>query len=122
MDAFRWNDWKIGPAATPQENQMKKKQSYFNRFMAMTDAQRDAEVAKFDKEDLAPGKALTKSERNRFEKAVQRGRPRLGLGAEKIRISVERGLLMKTDQLAKRLHVTRSQLIADGLRKLLKSA
>ena len=100
----------------------KKKTSYFDRFMAMSDEQRKQEVAEFDKEDLRPGTPLTAAERKSFERMVKRGRPQVGLGAEKIRISLERGLLAKTDKLALRRHTNRSRLIAEGLQLLLKSA
>ena len=78
---------------------------------------RDAEVAPFDKENLLPGKPLSAAERKTFERIIKRGRPRIGLGAEKIRVSLERELLAKSDQLARRLHISRSELIASGLRK-----
>jgi len=100
----------------------KKKTSYFDRFMAMSDQQRKLEVAEFDKEDLRPGTSLTVAERKRFERTVKRGRPRVGMGAEKIRVSLERGLLAQTNKLAERRHMSRSQVIAEGLRLLLKSA
>ena len=35
------------------------KKSYFDRLMAMTDAQRQAQVARFEKEDVKPGKPLS---------------------------------------------------------------
>ena len=95
---------------------------YFDRFMAMTDAQRDAEVAVFDKEDLSPGKPLSPRERRTFDRIVKRGRPPVGQGAEKIRISLERGLLKQTDKLARTLRLSRSQLIATGLRRMLQNS
>jgi hypothetical protein len=97
------------------------KRPYFDRFMAMTDAQRDAEVAVFDKEDLSPGKPLSPRERRTFDRIVKRGRPPVGQGAEKIRISLERGLLKQTDKLARTLRLSRSQLIATGLRRMLQN-
>ena len=69
-----------------------------------------------------PGKPLSKKSKQLFAAARKRGRPQTGMGAEKIRISVERGLLKETDAAAKRLHVTRSELIARGLRTVLKKA
>jgi len=43
----------------------KKKTSYFDRFMSMSDEQRKQEVAKFDKEDLRPGIPLTATKQTR---------------------------------------------------------
>lgn len=103
------------------KNMNPRKAPYFDRFMAMTDAQRDAEVAPFDREDLSLGKPLSPRERRTFERMVKRGRPTVGQGAEKIRISLERGLLRRTDQLARKLHVSRSQLIARGLQHVLEN-
>jgi len=42
-----------------------------------------------------------------------RGRPKVGKGARKISISLEQDLLQKTDALAKKRGVNRSELIAD---------
>jgi hypothetical protein len=53
---------------------------------------------------------------------TRRGRPRVGLGAEKIRISVERGLLRAADAFAKQNGLTRSELVARGLRTVLVAA
>jgi hypothetical protein len=46
----------------------------------------------------------------------KRGRPRVGAGAKTISVTVEEGLLLQADRLAKRLHVPRAVLIARGLR------
>ena len=59
-------------------------------------------------------------ERTKWERAVaKRGRPRHGSGATVISISVERGLLERADWTARRLGITRSELIARGLRAAL---
>lgn len=52
-----------------------KKKSYYERFMAMTDAERDTEVAKYDQEDLSMGKPLTPQQRKQWNMAKRRGRP-----------------------------------------------
>jgi hypothetical protein len=69
-----------------------------------------------------PGKPLSPAMRKRLAQARRRGRPQIGLGAEKIRISLERGLLSQADAAAKRLRLTRSQLIARCLRAGLRRA
>jgi hypothetical protein len=100
------------------------KKSYYERFMEMTDEQRDAEVEQFDKEIPGlPGKALTKSERALLRRAKRKGgRPRVGQGARRVLITVEQGLLKKADTYAKNKGMTRSELIARGLRSVIGSA
>ena len=120
----------------------KKKISEYERFMALTDAEKDAEVAIYDKyPEGFPGKPLRKSDKvlDRLAKARGRavaagrvppadrvpaagpanlgpGRPRVGLGAKIVPISIERGLLKEADSFAKRHKLKRSQMVADGLR------
>jgi hypothetical protein len=96
-----------------------KKKSYYERFMEMTDAEREAEVAQFDRE-FVPTKPLTAADRALHRRAARRaGRPRIGKGAERFTITLERELARKADALAKRQHLSRSELIAHGLRNLL---
>jgi hypothetical protein len=47
------------------------------------------------------------------------GRPRVGLGAEKIRVSVEKRLLREADSFAKERGLSRSELISKSLRAVL---
>lgn len=54
--------------------------------------------------------------------AAKRGRPRRGAGATVISVSVEQGLLERADWTAKRLGITRSELIARGLRAAMAAA
>jgi hypothetical protein len=99
---------------------MKKKQK---PYWEMTTAELREATKEFDKEMLGlPGKPLTKSDRKLFARARRRGRPVIGLGAEKVQVSLERDLLSRTDAAAKRLHISRSELIARGLREVLKRA
>ena len=51
----------------------------------------------------------------------KRGRPRVGKGAKVISVSIERGLLERSDRLADRLGTSRARLIAAGLERLLGS-
>ncbi len=57
-----------------------------------------------------------------LEKARRRGRPRKGAGAKVISVSVEKGLLERSDSLAKRMKISRAALIARGLRAVLAAA
>ncbi|HEV2295976.1 MAG TPA: hypothetical protein VGR35_19175 [Tepidisphaeraceae bacterium] len=97
----------------------------YQRFMAMTPAQRDAEVAKYDLEDLTPGKPLTAADKALHRRAAARGartaraklgRPTIGAGAKIVPVTIERGLLKKADAFAKRHQLKRSQMVAQGLR------
>lgn len=102
----------------------RKRKTYYERFMAMSDAQRDAEVEQFDKEMLGlPGKSLTARDRQLHRKAgLKLGRPRKGEGAKRVLITVERGLLRKADFYAKTKGLSRSELIAKALKSVLSSA
>ncbi len=98
---------------------MKPKKPYWE----MTTAELREATKEYDREMPGlPGKPLSPAMRRQLARARRRGRPRIGLGAEKIRISLERELLSRADAAAKRLHVSRSELIARGLREVLKRA
>lgn len=45
----------------------------------------------------------------------RRGRPRVGAGAERLQITVERSLLSRADRFARAQGLSRSELIAHGL-------
>ena len=93
------------------------------KYSEMNTAELRAATKQYDREELGlPGKPLTAFDRRLHAEARRRGRPRVGLGAEKIRVSLERDLLSQTDAAAKRLKVSRSQLIARCLRRTLKLA
>ncbi len=58
--------------------------------------------------------------RDRWERARGKpGRPRRGKGAKVISVSVERGLLSRSDSLAKNLGLSRASLIERGLKAVL---
>lgn len=98
------------------------KSGAYRKFMAMTPAQRAADVAQFDREDLTPGKPLTATDRAMHRQAAirgkkaKRGRPVVGEGTKMVPITIERGLLKAADEFAKRNGYKRSQMVADGLR------
>ena len=101
-----------------------KKQSYYQRFMSMSDEQRRAEVAKFDQEQVGtPGRPLSEAQKRQHRRAKKRGgRPTIGKGAKRVLISMERGLLSRLDSHARQTGVTRSQLIAESVRSVLSKA
>ena len=53
--------------------------------------------------------------------ASKGGRPRIGAGAQRINVTVERGLLKQVDAFAHKISVSRVALVAEGLRKLVNS-
>jgi hypothetical protein len=99
---------------------MKKKQK---PYWEMNTAELREATKEFDREFVGvPGKPLTAADRKLLARARRKGRPQVGQGAEKIRVSIERGLLSAADATAKRLRISRSELIAKGLRAVLKRA
>lgn len=88
---------------------------------AVSRKRRPVVVSDFDQEmvieSFSDAPAL---ERAKWERATaKRGRPRQGSGATVISVSVERSLLQRADLTARRLGITRSDLIARGLRAAL---
>ena len=87
-----------------------------------------AELAEATREYDAPfvalreSKPLTPSMRRMHRRAAKRGRPRIGKGAAKLYISMERGLLKQADNFAKAHGMTRSELIANGVRAIINPA
>ena len=78
-----------------------------------------AEATKeFDQEFVADkARPLTRADRALHRRAAKRGRPRVGNGAERINITVERGLLNRADRLARNLGLSRAQLVARALNR-----
>ena len=80
----------------------------------------DAAARLFDREDYEP-KFLKPppGEKRRHDAAAKRarcGRPTIGAGAKRIQITVERNLLAVADRRAREESISRSELIARGLR------
>jgi hypothetical protein len=100
---------------------MRKRTSEYERFMALSDAEKDREVGRYDREtSLDDFRPLTGEMRRQLRRAKgKRGRPRIGRGARKVLVSIERGLLEKADAAARARHVSRSQLFARGLEAVL---
>jgi len=89
---------------------MKKTVKHFEEMNAAELAEATAE---FDRPfAFEKGRSMTSGERAQ-ERKLRRGRPRIGKGARKVSISLEGGLLRKTDALAKKRGLNRSELIAD---------
>ncbi len=97
------------------------------RFLSLSDAEKEAEVARFDKPlpldaDGLPGKPLTPAQRKRWDKIQKRlrGRPKIGRGAKILTVSIERGLLEKADAFARQHKLKRSEMVAHGLLRIMK--
>lgn len=89
-------------------------------YWEMTTAELREATKEFDQEFIGDTFGPpTPEQRARFERARKRGRPRNGLGAKTISVTVEKRLLAKTDRLAKKLHVPRAVLVARGLQAVL---
>lgn len=108
----------------------KKKPSGYQRFMALTDEEKDVEVAAYDRElptnrDGLPGRPLTarqQSEWKKIQRRLQRGRPKVGRGVKRVMISVEVGLLHRADGFAKKHQMKRSELVAKALESVIAKA
>jgi hypothetical protein len=87
----------------------------------MTAQELDAEVARFDHESPR-GKPLTPAQKAQHKRAKRRvGRPIVGKGAERVTITMERSLLRAADRLARQTNMSRSELIARGIREVMRA-
>jgi hypothetical protein len=78
-------------------------------------------TARFDEEFIIDkSREATAKEKAQWQRAKRkRGRPKTGKGVRVVSVSIESGLLDRTDRLAKKLHLHRTQLIAQGLEAVL---
>jgi hypothetical protein len=100
------------------------KSSTSKPYWKMTTAELREATAEFDREFVGDTfGSPTPEQMAQFERAKRkRGRPRNGMGSKTISVTVEAGLLAKTDRLAKKLQVPRAVLIARGLQAVLGEA
>jgi hypothetical protein len=104
---------------TANTRKKRTKSSASKPYWEMNTAELREATKEFDREFVGGSfRPATPEEQVRFERACKRGRPRNGLGSKTISVTVEAGLLAKTDRLAKKLHVPRAVLIARGLQAL----
>jgi hypothetical protein len=95
---------------------MKKKRKPYDRMNGRELARATAEYDRPWTGKGLPGKPLTAADRAKHRRAGLGGRPKVGEGAKIVPISIERGLLRRADAFAKRHKLSRSQLLAEGLR------
>lgn len=100
---------------------MKKKLSAIDAFMALPDEEKERQLKEFDREFVGDEfKPLTAKQRAQWERAKRKpGRPVRGAGAKVISLSVEKQLLQKADEEAKRRHISRAQFFEMGIKQLL---
>jgi hypothetical protein len=100
---------------------MKKKQHSAVEYPEMPLAELRAATKDLDREMVADEfRPMGPAERARWERARRKpGRPRRGAGAKVISVSVERGLLVRSDALARNLGITRASLVERGLKAVL---
>lgn len=100
---------------------MKPRKSLVKRYAALSPAALRERTREFDEEMVVErSRPLNARERRLWEKARRKpGRPKRGAGVKVISVSVERGLLGRSDQLAKALGISRAALIERGLETVL---
>lgn len=88
------------------------------QYWEMNTAELREATKEYDAEELGlPGKPLSAKGRRLLDQASRkRGRPMVGKGAQRVLVSIEKDLLAKADATAERLQMSRSELIARGLR------
>ncbi len=86
------------------------------KYWEMNKAELTAATKQFDREFIADtSRSMTPEERAQDRRARRRGRPKVGKGAQKIHITLERGLVKEADRFARREGLGRSELIARAL-------
>jgi hypothetical protein len=94
------------------------------RYSALKTRELRKATKQFDQEMIVTeSRPLSVSEREAWQKARRKpGRPRRGAGVRVISVSVERGLLTRSDLLARALGVSRAALIERGLKAVLSAS
>ncbi len=100
---------------------MRAKKSLVAKYAALGPVELQEATRQFDEEMVVDrSQPLNARERRLWEKARRKpGRPKRGAGVKVISVSVERGLLGRSDQLAKALGLSRAALIERGLKAVL---
>jgi hypothetical protein len=90
-------------------------------FLKLTPEQRTRAASEFDREiRFEETRPLSEKGKVLWQRAKRGpGRPRVGQGSAKVLVTLERGLLAEADDFAKRNRISRSALVARGLRAVL---
>lgn len=113
---------------TPKNpNRARRREMTAEDFIALTDAEKARLVRQIERKTpeqrLAESRPLNPAQRAQWKRIKKKmGRPRVGKGSKVISLSIERHLLKQADALAKRRHVTRARVVAEGLALLLKAS
>lgn len=93
------------------------------KYQKMTTTELRGATKEFEREIVRglSGRAMNAQERATWAKAKKagRGRPVTGMGVQVISLSVEKGLLRKTDKLRAKVHKTRAQIVSEALKSYL---
>ncbi|SRR6266568_2577341 len=103
----------------------KMKMSHAEHFEQMTDAQKTAFVKDYEREiPLSETRSLSAEESKLFKSIMKRGRgrPRVGKGAARINITIEKTLLGRVNAFAKKQKISRARMIAKGLELVMRKA
>jgi hypothetical protein len=103
---------------------MKAQRGAASEYRRMNADELAASTAELDREMVvSTSRALTPAERRTWLEARRKpGRPKKGAGIKVISVSVERGLLARSDALARSLGISRAALIERGLKVVLADA
>jgi hypothetical protein len=90
----------------------------------LTEAQRQQIIREqIEESDRGEVSAASPDEQARLDRVMGRlrgrGRPRVGRSASRINVTVEKGFLRDIDKFRKRLNMSRSELIARGIRMVM---
>jgi hypothetical protein len=86
------------------------------KYWDMNKSELAAATKTFDQEFIADkSRSMSPKERAAERRARRRGRPRIGKGARKIHITLERDLIKQADRLARQKGMGRSELISRAL-------
>jgi hypothetical protein len=98
-----------------------KSKSPYRKFAALSDAQKEAVYRSLEDPEIAShSKPLSPKLRKLWRKAKGNGgRPRVGRGAKRVLLSIERGLLEQADSFAHRQGMTRSEVFSRGVKAVL---
>jgi hypothetical protein len=96
-------------------------------FQALSDAEKEKIWREIDaqspQESLRQSRPLNSKEKRQWRKLKRKlGRPMIGKGTTNISVSMERELLKKADSFARAHGLSRSELIASGVRAVIGSA
>jgi len=97
-----------------------KKKRSFDR---LSDAEKEAIYQRFERVRPEDGAPLNAKDRARHKRAgLPVGRPRVGQGAKRINISMEKGLLKSADEYARKKGMSRARFIAASVSAFLHRA